>query len=262
MGSKWYGRLTAAALCMATASAYPQDAMTNKDRLPTDCITSPEAHQCCISFIKHGSLSLNYEGKVVYIDPVRNFKPYSDFTIDYSTLDKADVILITHEHDDHCDAAAVKALMKNGTQLICNAGAAAKLGIEGAVVMKNGDVQKAGSWMSITAVPAHNTTPGRENFHPANGRDNGYVLTFSSMKIYIAGDTEVVPDQVLKMGRMDAAFLPVNQPYTMTPEQANTQARKLKPKILYPYHYGDTDISKLSDLLRGTDIEVRIRGME
>ena len=126
--------------------------------------------------------------------------------------------------------------------------------------MKNGDKLKPTDYLTIEAVPAYNTTPGREKFHPRH-RDNGYILTLGGTRIYIAGDTEDIPE-LKNLKDIDIAFLPVNQPYTMTVPQAANAARMFSPKILYPYHYGDTKISELKEALQGSGVEVRIREMQ
>jgi L-ascorbate metabolism protein UlaG (beta-lactamase superfamily) len=98
-------------------------------------------------------------------------------------------------------------------------------------------------------------------FH-GKGIGNGYVIKFSDKKVYIAGDTENTPE-MKRLENIDIAFLPMNLPYTMTPEMVADAAKAFRPKILYPYHYGETDISKLISLMKDTpDIEIRIRKMK
>ena len=127
--------------------------------------------------------------------------------------------------------------------------------------MKNGDVLQLADDIKLEAVPAYNTTPGRDKFHP-KGRDNGYILTLGGTRIYIAGDTEDIPE-LNQVKDIDIAFLPVNQPYTMTPEQAIRATQIIKPHILYPYHYGDTDINKVKEGLKNEKTtEVRIRALQ
>lgn len=127
--------------------------------------------------------------------------------------------------------------------------------------MKNGDKRQLTPYLFIEAVPAYNTTPGRDKFHP-KGRDNGYVLTLGGTRIYIAGDTEDIPE-MKNLEAIDIAFLPVNQPYTMTVSQAVKAAERINPKILYPYHYGETPVRELQDQLKNqSSIEVRIRQMQ
>jgi L-ascorbate metabolism protein UlaG (beta-lactamase superfamily) len=97
-------------------------------------------------------------------------------------------------------------------------------------------------------------------FHP-KGVGNGYIVTFGDKRVYIAGDTENIPEMKNIKG-IDIAFLPMNLPYTMTPEMVADAAKSFKPKVLYPYHFGETDTAKIVDLLKDEkEIEIRIRKM-
>lgn len=201
-----------------------------------------------IYFIGHGTLMFDYNGRIIHIDPVGR-------EADYSQMPKADLILITHEHPDHLDADALGMIKKAGTDIILNESSAGK--IKEGIVMKNGE-QRTVRGLKIEAVPAYNTTEGRDRFHP-KGRDNGYVVTFDDKRVYIAGDTENHPE-MKRLKDIDIAFLPMNQPYTMLPEQVAEAAKAFRPKVLYPYHYGDTDVSELVALLKDVkNMEVRIR---
>lgn len=203
-----------------------------------------------ITFIAHATLMLEWNGKVIHVDPVGQYA-------DYSRMPKADLILVTHEHGDHMDPAAVRSLKKAGTEVIASPTAASSLG---ASAMKNGDSREPFG-IPIEAVPAYNTTAGHTQFHP-KGRGNGYVLTLGGLRLYVAGDTEDIPE-MMALRNIDVAFLPMNQPYTMTPEQAASAARAFLPRILYPYHFSDTDTSRLAALLQESPgIEVRIRNMK
>lgn len=217
----------------------------------SDTIKTPSKQDVIITFIKHGSLMLTYNNQTIQIDPVSAYA-------DYGTFPKADFIFVTHEHADHLDAKAIQALTKENTLLVLNASSQQKL--EKGKVMKNGDKLKISKNLTVEAVPAYNTTPGREKFHPRH-RDNGYVLTLNGLRIYIAGDTEDIPE-MKKLKNIDIAFLPVNQPYTMTVVQAANAASIIQPKIMYPYHFGNTDIKELADALKHSGIDVRIRAME
>ena len=206
-----------------------------------------------IVFIGHGTLMFDFDGKIIHVDPVGR-------EADYADMPKADIILITHEHGDHLDPAAIKTLRKEETQLVLTEACAER--IEG-LVMANGDV-KTVQGIRIEAVPAYNIVHMRSAgnpFHP-KGSGNGYIITFGDKRVYIAGDTENTPE-MKRLKDIDVAFLPMNLPYTMTPEMVADAARAFKPKILYPYHYGRTDPNKLVDLLKDTrEIEVRIRKMQ
>ena len=253
--------MTAMALATQCTTATKPAAQVNATKLPTDTIALLDGSWLQISFIRHASLAMNCDGQVIYVDPVANFTSDSTFHPDYASMDKADLILITHAHGDHFDSTVIKTLSKETTLVILNGESQQKFG--SGETLGNGESRIVGNWLTVTAVPAHNVTPGKEMFHPANGRDNGYVLEFAGCRVYISGDTEVVPDVVCDPAKpVDIAFLSVNQPYTMTLEQATAEALKLKPRILYPIHYGDTEIDKLPGMLEGSGIDVRIRQMQ
>jgi L-ascorbate metabolism protein UlaG (beta-lactamase superfamily) len=202
----------------------------------------------------HASIRIEYNGKEIEIDPVRKL---GNKTIDYAVMPKADFVFVTHEHGDHFDKEAIKILSREGTQLIMNKRCADMYGPCG--VLANGQSAQFGD-ISVDAVPAYNISEGRTQFHP-KGRDNGYILTIDGLRIYIAGDTEDIPE-MKDVKNIDIAFLPCNQPYTMTTEQLVRAAKVIKPKVLFPYHYGQTDVSGIASQLKGTGIDVRIRHYE
>jgi L-ascorbate metabolism protein UlaG (beta-lactamase superfamily) len=179
---------------------------------------------------------------------------------DYSQFPKADVILLTHDHPDHLDLQALAHVRTDKTLVILTETCAKQ--VESRIVMRNGDIRTA-EGIQVEAVPAYNLVhkrPDGQPYHP-RGVGNGYILTFGDKRVYVGGDTENTPE-MKKLPGIDCAFLPMNLPYTMTPEMVADAAKAFKPKILYPYHYGDTDTAKLETLLRETkDIEVRIRQM-
>jgi len=204
-----------------------------------------------ITFIGHGTLMMEFDGKVIHIDSVPAYA-------DYQKLPKADLILITHEHGDHFDKATIDLLKKETTKLILTQICHDKYG--DGVVMKNGD---SGTYagINIEAVPAYNIKHMRSAntpYHP-KGNGNGYILHFGNKTVYIAGDTENIPE-MKNLKNIDIAFLPVNLPYTMTPEMLAEAAKMFNPKILYPYHYGNTDTNMLLELMKNqSGTEVRIR---
>ena len=206
-----------------------------------------------IFFIGHGSLMFNMDNMNIYTDPVRSLG-------NYDNMPMADVILVTHEHSDHLDPDLISRLRKKGCIILCNAAAAAK--VQDAGVVKAGDSRTLGD-IRVEVVTAYNImhmrTPGQP-FHP-KGSGVGYILNYGGKRFYVAGDTENTPE-MKSLKNIDVAFLPMNLPYTMTPEMVADAAKAFKPKILYPYHYGDTDTDKLIQLLKGTDIEVRIRNLQ
>jgi len=206
-----------------------------------------------ITFIGHGTLMFEFNGKVIHVDP------WTKMT-DYAALPKADLVLITHEHRDHLDLEALKMVKTENTAVVLTETCSKQTA---GMVMKNGD-EKTVQGFSIEAVPAYNLEHKRDNgqpFHP-KGIGNGYVITFGDKRIYIAGDTENIPE-MKALKNIDAAFLPMNLPYTMTPEMAADAAKSFGPKILYPYHFGDTDTAELTALLKDApDMDVCIRKMK
>ena len=206
-----------------------------------------------IFFVGHASLFLTFGGKVVHVDPV-------EAEGDYARFPKADLILVTHEHFDHLDPEALKVLRKDGTKVVVSRSCAGK--VQDALVMNNGDRTTVAGF-AIEAVPAYNIVhkrPDGNPFHP-KGQGNGYVITIGGKRIYIAGDTEPIPEMAA-LKDIDIAFLPMNLPYTMSPEMTAEAARTIRPRILYPYHFGNTDTGRLVELLKGeSGIEIRVRPM-
>jgi len=223
--------------------------MTAQRTFETDVLPT-SAGDVAITFLGHGSLLLAWNGKQIYLDPYGQ-------VADYALLPKADLVLITHEHFDHCDLQALAHVRTPQTQIVLAPVCAQK--VEGGIVMGNGD-ERTVEGIAIAAVPAYNVVHKRDNgqpFHP-QGVGNGYVLTLGDTRIYFAGDTENVSEMKQLQG-IDYAFLPMNLPYTMTPEMVAAAARSFRPRVVYPYHYGQTNTHRLVELLHGEGIEVRIR---
>ena len=206
-----------------------------------------------MQFIGHGSLMFSIKNFCIYIDPVRSSGSYNN-------LPKADLILVTHEHGDHLDKDLISTLRKDATEMFSNAKAAES--VSWAKVMHPGDVNVVNG-ITIQAVQAYNIknvrAPGQP-FHP-KGSGNGYVLAIGDKKIYVAGDTENIPE-MKDLKNIDVAFLPMNLPYTMTSAMVADAAKSFKPAILYPYHYGETNTSEIVNLLKDSGIEVRIRNLK
>ncbi len=220
--------------------------------LETDTLTT-SAGDLNVTFIGHASLMFQFGGKTIYSDPVGQYG-------DFSGLPKADLILVGHEHGDHFDAKLIEQLSTAKTKVVLTPLCAAKM--KGVIVLKNGE-ETTVEGIRIKAVPAYNLvhmrSPGKP-FHP-KGDGNGYIVTFGDQRVYLAGDTENIPE-MKGLGKIDIAFLPMNLPYTMTPEMTADAARMVRPRILYPYHTTDTDTSKLQPLLKDEKgIEIRIRRM-
>lgn len=206
-----------------------------------------------VTFIGHATLMMEFDGKVIHIDPVGQYA-------DYSKQPKADLVFVTHQHGDHLDVNAIDKIKKTGTQIILTALCSRQL--PQGLVMKNGETGTFAG-LKVEAVPAYNIKHERSPgwpYHP-KGEGNGYIMHFGDLTVYVAGDTENTPEMKSLKG-IDVAFLPMNLPYTMSPEMVADAARAFKPKILYPYHYGNTDTGQLTQLLKNENIEVRIRNLK
>jgi L-ascorbate metabolism protein UlaG (beta-lactamase superfamily) len=226
--------------------------MSIREKIETDTFATA-AGDLTVAFLGHASLRLQFQEKTWYADP---FSKVADF----SAQPKADVILITHHHLDHYDPAALGAIQKAGTVVVIPPILANKM--PEAAVMKNGDTRTIAG-VRVEAVPMYNLVHMRETGKPYHiaGEGNGYVLAFGDKRVYIAGDTENT-GEMKALRNIDVAFLPVNLPYTMTPEMAADAVRAFRPRILYPYHYSDTELYRLVDLLKKEKgIEVRLRNL-
>ncbi len=221
-----------------------------QDQFQEDIIPTATA-DLVITVVGHGTLMFRHGEKVIHVDPVMR-------EADYSTMPQADLILVTHEHGDHLDPAAIALIRKEDTEIVVSRSCEGR--VEGARVMSNGEVATVAGYR-IEAVPAYNLVHMRSEgvpYHP-KGNGNGYLIDFADVRVYVAGDTENTPEMKALQG-VDVAFLPMNLPFTMTPEMVADAARAFRPRILYPYHFGQTDTNQLVGLLEGEEgIEVRVR---
>lgn len=236
-------------MSFALFSCHSAKSTSNKE----DVFTTASGKQVKIECYRHASLCIVYDGHAIQIDPVTD----KEHGITYDNKGKADGILITHDHYDHLDKTAIAQLSTNKTEVILNSDSQKQLGR--GIVLKNGDTYTFSFGVKVEAVAAYNTTPDHLKFHP-KGRDNGYILNIENLRIYIAADTEVIPE-MNEIKNIDIAFMPCNQPYTMTPEQLIEAAKIIKPRILYPYHFSETNLSNLPEALKKLGIETRIREM-
>jgi L-ascorbate metabolism protein UlaG (beta-lactamase superfamily) len=198
-----------------------------------------------ITPIRHASLMMEAGGQTLYLDPAQG---------NFDGRLKADVILLTDIHGDHLAPPIIEKIKGPATMIVGPQAVADKL--SGTKVLANGQKTTVGKW-EIEAVAAYNTTPDRLKFHE-KGRGNGYVVTYGGKRFYFAGDTEGVPE-MRALKNIDVAFVPMNLPYTMTPEAAAEAVKAFKPKVVYPYHYRGSDLSVFEKALAGTGIEVRLR---
>lgn len=234
-----------AALTLLGGSAFAQNAS------PKTMSFETSDGQLMVTPVGHGSLRLEYGGKVIHVDP------YSEVA-DYSAQPDADWVWITHDHPDHYDPAALEAVQTENTRYIMDKTSAEKFGGEAVTVMENGDKTTADG-VTVQAVPAYNLVQGPEpgsKFHP-KGQYNGYLATFGDFTVYIAGDTECVPEMG-SLGEVDLAFIPINLPYTMPPEEAVGCIKIISPTVVVPYHQGEADPQIVADALKGSGTEVRV----
>ena len=226
----------------AKAPSYPSDRVKINGR------------EFKLTFFAHASVALEYEGRTIYIDPVMG-------NAAYDKLPKADMILVTHSHYDHFDMSAIEAVQRPDTHILLDKTSAE--GFQGdCYTMLPGAVAEPFTDIRVEAVAAYNTSESQLQFHPKEREDCGYVVTLGGdVRIYFSGDTEPTDEQ-RALKDIDVAFICVNQPYTMKPEQAAEAVRALRPKIYYPYHYGQvdepTDVVALKSMLDG-ECDVRIR---
>lgn len=202
-----------------------------------------------ITPVRHASLMIESAGEVIHVDPWGQGN--------YEGLPKADLILLTDTHGDHLDAKQIAALRKDATVII--APEAVSKTVPDAKVIRNGEKTQWSGW-DIEAVPMYNMKrgPSQGAVYHEKGRGNAYVLSRDGFRIYIAGDTEGIPEMRTQKN-IDVAFVPMNLPYTMTPEEAADAVRAFHPKVVYPYHYRGSDLAAFGKALEGSGIDVRIR---
>lgn len=220
---------------------------------PSDVVTI-NGKELKLTFFAHASIAIEYEGRTIYVDPVQGNARYEE-------LKKADMILVTHSHYDHFDMEAIENLQQSDTHILLDKTSAE--GFQGdCYTMLPGSVAEPYADIRVEAVAAYNTSESQLQFHPKEREDCGYIVTLGdAVRIYISGDTEPTEEQ-RAIRDIDIAFICVNQPYTMKPEQAVEAVKALKPKIYYPYHYGQveepTDVEALKKMLDSL-CDVRIR---
>ena len=206
-----------------------------------------------VTALGHSSLMLQTKGQVIHVDPWSR-------VADYAALPKADQIWITHDHPDHLDLEAIRAVTTDRTRFVADPHSARRLEpyADRLTVLRNGE-RTTVDGIAIEAVPAYNLVRERQpgaKFHP-KGWYNGYVATIGGQRIYIAGDTECIPEMA-NLGRIDLAFVPINLPFTMPPEEAVGCIKVIAPRAVVPYHQGDSDPSAVARALQGSGIQVLV----
>lgn len=198
---------------------------------PQDTITARDGSTITFTFYAHASMGIEWNGVHIYVDPVGEF--------DWQSQPKADIVLVTHSHYDHLELSTIEQLQTPQTIVVCDKSSADAFEHD-CITMLPGATSQPVEGVTVKAVAAYNISEGHTDFHPQSREDCGYLITLGGTTIYVAGDTED-NDDVLALEGVDVAFLPVNQPYTMTVSQAARVVKALKPQIFYPYHYGQVD---------------------
>lgn len=228
---------------LAVASAAAPSAQVPPDTIPAT------GGPITIRPLNHATLELSWGKLVVLVDPTAQAR--------YDGLPKPTHILVTDIHGDHMDPKTIDA--QKGTATVIVTPASVAKSVPGATVINNGET-KTIAGLPVEAVPMYNLTRGPQPgqlFHD-KGRGNGYVLTLGGKRIYIAGDTECTPE-MKALKNIDVAFVPMNLPYTMPPDEAAACVKAFAPKVVYPYHYRGQDLHTFQDALKGTTIDVRLR---
>ncbi len=222
-----------------------------EEKRKPDVFYTERGKKVTITPIKHASLQINYDGREFEVDPVCS---HVGPVLSYLDKPKADFILITNKQLDHFDDYAIRVLTDRYTELIIPKDIWYQMRIGN--VMENNMYMDIGKRCTIYCVPAYNISKKNAKRHP-KGRWNGYVLDFDGFRIYIAGDTEFIPE-MKELKDINIAFLPVSQ-FTMNLKQLRQAVETIKPKIVYPYHFYDADTAQIRRALDGTGAEVRIR---
>ena len=192
-----------------------------------------------MKWLGHDTFKIESGGKVIYTDPFQLKEG----------LPKADLILITHEHYDHCSPDDVRKITKDGTVIVAPGDCEGKLTGNVRMVKPGDRLTEMG--VDIEAVPAYNTN---KQFHPKFQSWVGYIFTLEGKRIYLAGDTDRIPE--MKGFRCDIALLPVSGTYVMTAEEAAKAAEDINPEVAVPMHYAsivgtEDDAEKFKKLYKG-----------
>jgi L-ascorbate metabolism protein UlaG (beta-lactamase superfamily)/pimeloyl-ACP methyl ester carboxylesterase/sugar lactone lactonase YvrE len=232
------------------AEVAPRDMKKYVKAPPSTTVISASGGDITVTAIMHGSVQIEHAGKVIHVDPAMG---------DLKKAKDADLILVTDVHEDHLSLAGIADVQKAGTSLVIPKAAAAivaRADAPAAQVIANGQSRSVAG-VAIEAVPMYNLQRklGNEPFH-TKGRGNGYVITLGGKRLYFAGDTECVPE-IKALRNIDAAFLPMNVPFTMPPSEAAECAKAFTPKMVIPYHFQGSRFADFSAALKGSAIEVR-----
>jgi L-ascorbate metabolism protein UlaG (beta-lactamase superfamily) len=201
-----------------------------------------------ITPVLHASFIIQAGNRVIYVDPA---KPAT-----FEGLPPADLILLTDIHGDHMDSDTIAKVSKPSTEIIAPAAVAQT--VKQALVLANGETKSWNSW-TIEAIPMYNIKrgPSEGKLYHDKGRGNGYVLTYGGKRFYISGDTEGIPE-MRALKNVDVAFICMNLPYTMPPDEAADAVKAFHPKVAIPYHYRGSDVAAFQKGLEGSGVEVKL----
>jgi L-ascorbate metabolism protein UlaG (beta-lactamase superfamily) len=250
--------LAAAVCALALVPASPAAAQA----LQGDSIPAASGGPIVVHPMYHATFAMSWNGRVIYVDPAPapGAPQGSTATAAFKGLPPPNIILVTDIHGDHFNAATLAELGGANTRIVAPQAVIDQMpdALKSRVTaVANGQTVTVDT-IGIEGVPMYNITEDRLKFHD-KGRGNGYVVTLGGRRVYIAGDTEAHPEMKALKG-IDVAFVPMNLPYTMTPEQAAEGVLAFKPRIVYPYHHRGSDVAAFAKLV-GADpgIEVRQR---
>lgn len=205
--------------------------------------------------VSHASAVIKWNDKTIYLDPVGGADAYAQ-------QDSADVVLITDIHGDHMDAQTLQGLNLGDITIIAPQAVKDELpdSLANKITVMNNGEKRSHLGFSIEAIPMYNLREEAKQYHP-KGRGNGYVIENEGQRLYIAGDTEDIPE-MRQLKDIDIALIPMNLPYTMTVEKAAEAVLEFAPDKVYPYHFrgteGKADVKKFKQLVNdgNDDIEV------
>jgi len=205
--------------------------------------------------IEHASMVLNWDGTIIYVDPVGGRDAYMKY-------DKPDLVLITHIHGDHLDLPTLESVVTGNTRIISPNSVYDRLpeSLQKQVeILNNGDISKKLE-ITIEAFPMYNLGEEALQRHP-KGKGNGYVLEKNNKRLYISGDTEDTPE-MRNLKNIDIALVCMNLPYTMPVEKAAEAVLEFKPKKVYPYHYrgegGLSDVANFKSIIEANNPEIEV----
>lgn len=205
--------------------------------------------------ISHATMVLTISGQTIYTDPVGGAEAFK------SQPDPS-LILVTDIHPDHLNADTLSAIAKQDTVIVVPKAVSDMLpkNLPGTIViLKNGETTTQKS-IGIEAVPMYNIPESTSAFH-TKGRGNGYILSSSGKRVYIAGDTSAT-SEMKALKNIDIAFIPMNLPYTMSVEEAAQGVLAFKPKVVHPYHYreqnGFSNIKKFKELVEKGNPSIKV----